>query len=412
MYVRTLQIENLRCFERAEVELQFPGREPESPLPLPNVNLLLGNNGAGKTTVLRAVALSVLGESLPGSGYVPYNLVRRRKYGEAAATAKIKSKLVLHTQDDESIPEGQSTEWTTQTAFSSIKGQELFGSLYPGLRDTVVSQKLFDDSSPAFLLLGYGATRYIVGADNFEPLASQLRRRRLRYLRVAGLFEDHLGLAPLESWLRRLQQEEIERFVEVADLLNDLLPREARFTLEMRGDEYVFQHCGIPVPVGALSDGYRAYIGWVSDLLFHISSVTPKGAKLRDIRGVVMVDEIDLHLHPEWQREVVPTIANALPSLQFILTTHSPIVAGTLTSKNIFVLEMDNAGASTIEQYTEPIHGLNADQILVSSYFNLDTTRAPEAVNELVGLSKKAMSGDSDAALEFLKRIAAGTERP
>ena len=56
------------------------------------------------------------------------------------------------------------------------------------------------------------------------------------------------------------------------------------------------------------------------------------------------VDEVDLHLHPAWQRQVVPTISRALPNLQFVLSTHSPIVAGTLSPKNIFVLEMDDSG--------------------------------------------------------------------
>ena len=102
-------------------------------------------------------------------------------------------------------------------------------------------------------------------------------------------------------------------------------------------------------------------------------------------------------------------MAKVLPNLQFVLTTHSPIVAGTLSAQNIFVLEMDGSGASTIRQFQEPIHGLNADQILVSSYFGLDTTRAPGAMDELRDLSKKAMGGDSEAALTFLKKIASGT---
>lgn len=201
-------------------------------------------------------------------------------------------------------------------------------------------------------------------------------------------------------------------FEEISQLFSDLLPVDSRFLGEMENGEYVFTHRGIPVPLGALSDGYRAYIAWISDLLYNISLVTPKESRLRDARGVVLVDEVDLHLHPEWQREVVPTVARALPNLQFVLTTHSPIVAGTLNAKNIFVLEMDGAGASTIRQLTEPIHGLNADQILVSSYFGLNTTRAPGAEDELRQLSRRAMSGDSGAALEFLKKLTTGTEAP
>jgi hypothetical protein len=271
---------------------------------------------------------------------------------------------------------------------------------------------LFSDDSPAFFLVGYGSYRYLLDASDFEPTSFQRKRRRFRYQRVAGLFEDHLGLVPLGSWLPRVRQEEPGRFSEISELLDELLPQEARFTRERdAANEYVFHYYGVPVPLGALSDGYRAYIAWVSDLLYNISLSAPKKTRLRDARGVVLVDEIDLYLHPEWQREVVPTVARALPNLQFVLTTHSPIVAGTLSSQNIFVLEMDGAGASTIHQLAEPIHGLNADQILVSDYFGLHTSRAPGAEDELQQLSERAMSGDSEAAVTFLKKLTSGTEK-
>ena len=103
-------------------------------------------------------------------------------------------------------------------------------------------------------------------------------------------------------------------------------------------------------------------------------------------------------------------VARALPNLQFVFTTHSPIVAGTLSPRNIFVLEMDGSGISRMQQFQEPIHGLNADQILVSPYFGLRTSRAAEAEDELRELSHKAMSGDSEAAVTFLKRLTSGIE--
>lgn len=409
MYVRSLQIENLRCFKSAEIELQYPGRSQDEATLLPNVSLLLGINGAGKSTILKAIALGVLGDVLPMSGFVPYHLVRRN-LEEHEAEARIDAHLFLHPFDiGEDSP--QSDHLSNRVLVKKLRAQETIASVPPKfLSAFIILNELLDEESPAFLLVGYGATRYVLDASQFEPLPSQLKRRRLRYQRVAGLFEDHLGLAPLGSWLPRVAHESSDRFTEIAGLLNQLLPNEARFLGEMEGDEYLFEHCGVSVPLGALSDGYRAYIGWVSDLLYNLSHGTPAGTRLGDARGVVLVDEIDLHLHPEWQREVVPVVARTLPNLQFVFTTHSPIVAGTLSAGNIFVLDMDGQGASTIRQLEEPIHGRNADQILLSSYFNLETTRAPGAVSELRDLSRKAMSGDPRAALTFLEKITEGTE--
>ena len=73
-----------------------------------------------------------------------------------------------------------------------------------------------------------------------------------------------------------------------------------------------------------LSDGYRAFIGWVADMLFHVYYGCPPGKKLADLCGIVMVDEIDLHLHPRWQMKVISTVARAFPRMQFIFTSHSP----------------------------------------------------------------------------------------
>jgi predicted ATPase len=416
VYVRSLRIQNLRCFREAELTLQYPGCEQKSPPALPNVNLLLGDNGSGKTTVFKAIALAVLAPVMEGSGYVPYQLVRREPGGYLGGylveSAEIQADLVLHAQDKVPNPmlpgaelERSAAELVARVEISKVEDFEKLIST--GNSDSSIWRGMYADKSPAFLLLGYGSTRWVISTGGYEPVPAQRKRRRLRYQRVAGLFEEQIDLTPLTAWLPR---EERSRFREVVELVNALLPQETRFLGVLEKDEYQFEHRGIRVPFGALSDGYRAYLGWVTDLLYNMARVWPPTDTLRDLRGVVLVDEIDLHLHPEWQRLVVPTISKALPNLQFVLSTHSPIVAGTLSAKNIFVLEMDDSGASTIRQLEESIHGLNADQVLVSPYFNLMTSRAPDAVDGLRRLSRKAMEGDRDAALSFLEQLAGGSE--
>jgi hypothetical protein len=111
-------------------------------------------------------------------------------------------------------------------------------------------------------------------------------------------------------------------------------------------------------------------------------------------------------LHPEWQRSVISRISEALPNVQFIFTTHSPIVAGSLQRENIFVMETTGNGASVVKQYDERIYGLNAEQVLLSSYFNLATTRAEPFVDELKELSRQAGKGDLKAALAFMEKMA------
>jgi predicted ATPase len=411
MYVRSLHIQNLRCFREAELTLQYPGREQESPPTLPNVNLLLGDNGSGKTTVLKGIALAVLARVLEGSGYVPYQLTRHEAGGLPSGSAQAEVDLVLDVQDF-TVDIFRYPEPLLISAKSGIRVKKIgdLEQLELLEKDSELEywKKVYEEESAAFLLVGYGSTRWSQGDD--ETFHSPRKRRILRFRRVAGLFDEQILLTPLASWLPDLQRQKPGRFLEIRGLINDLLPEGTSFLEEIGKDEYLFEHCGIAVPFGALSDGYRAYLDWVTDLLYHMNLGCPRDKKLQDLQGVVLVDEIDLHLHPAWQRQVVPTLSKALPNLQFVLSTHSPIVAGTLSAKNIFVLEMDDSGASTVRQLEESIHGLNADQVLVSPYFNLMTSRAPDAVDGLRRLTKKAMEGDRDAALSFLEQLVGGSE--
>ncbi len=194
-------------------------------------------------------------------------------------------------------------------------GTTVAGAVLEGLWD-----EMYDDRSPAFLMIGYGANRRVESASTFD---SSLRgkQRLLRYQRVASLFEEQVTLVPLAHWLPDLGKRDPGRHKQVCGLVNRLLPPGMRFTARTGQDDYLFSHKGVAVPFGALSDGHRAYVGWVADLLHHVCTGCPSGKKLVDNRGVVLVDEIDLHIHPRWQRIMIPRIAKALPKLQFLFTT-------------------------------------------------------------------------------------------
>jgi predicted ATPase len=399
MYIRQLKLTSLRCFESAELAFQYPGRLNAPELRAPNVNLLLGENGAGKTTVMRAAALAALAPLMSRqTGYTPYKVVR---HGHQKAL--VQGIIQLSEQD---LPPHSNSRRKSQRLEITIRRQGDNEFLEPR-RDSSLTSEMLNDRSPAFLVLGYGATRRVEESSAFSA-SEELKRRALRYQRVAGLFEPQISLVPLTAWLPRMRTTNRGRHNQVVHLIDRLLPEDADFEGKQEREPdgpYVFRMRGVEVPFGALSDGYRAYIGWIADLLYHVCMGAPKGAKLVDNRGLVLVDEIDLNLHPEWQRTVIPTLSRTLPNLQFIFSTHSPIVAGSLQKENIFVMEVDEKGTSEVKQYDENIYGLDAQQVLLSSYFGLDSTRTPEAVDEIRSLSRQLRPGRSDIALQIMRKL-------
>jgi hypothetical protein len=410
MYVRTLSIQNLRCFERVKLELNHPGREQplrsDAIRHLPNVTLLLGDNGAGKTTVLRAIALGALAPVMAvSSGFVPFSLVRRTQL-KTAAWAKIEAGLLLDEQEGEHTREtSQALALRPLSDFTDLI--ETFNFPY----SANIRKRLYDEREPAYFMLGYSANRRVEPSRSVDE-SSRYKVRSPKYLRVAGLFEENVTLMPLSVWLPQLRRQEPAHFREAIDLINRMLPEGAKLLGKPRHDEYLFRIGGSALPFAALSDGYRAHVGWISDLLYHLSRSCPARRKLVDLRGVVLVDEIDLHFHPQWQRQAIPKVAQALPNLQFVFTTHSPIVTGTLSSANVLLVrertDKNGISRSVIESPDEELYGLSADQILTSNIFGLDSTRDSDFFGRLQTAAREAREGGPEAAIRYMRMVSAG----
>jgi energy-coupling factor transporter ATP-binding protein EcfA2 len=422
MYIERLRLKNVRTFVDETQEFVHPDRtfrprkkanENGSPLlpepRRPNVNLLLGDNGSGKSTVLRAIAMAVLGPSfvdskLPVQGLVRRGSDRKGHVPERVDPSTIEGTLRLH--EEEHAPDTEATG-----KFELKKVGELERVKYSDSGD-LSWDPVFESNNDAFFAVGYGATRRVEAPENFDS-ASRTRYTFLRGQRLQGLFQESFTLIPLETWLPRMRNDNRRRYEEVEKLLNKLLkPSRCEFTgAQERHADYLFKFGGSRIPFRGMSDGYRAFIGWVGDMLFHACVACPRYKRIADLQGVIMVDDIDLQLHPRWQMQVVPTIARTFPRMQFILTSHSPLVAGSLEWMNIITLKLNSRSNSTeVSRFTESIHGLDADQVLISDFFGLKTTRAESKTRQLDELTLQAALGDDRAAERLISKLAEGME--
>jgi predicted ATPase len=430
MYVDEIRIENFRTFRRAQIELLHPDRSPAElkrtfgvDVLYPNINLVLGNNGLGKSAFLKALGLCCLGPTVGDAGIFPYRFVRREpgmadvptevkrrlkvskpRFGPSTR-ARLEARLVPHDQDGVR-PSIQRIE--SHVRIERRGDVESLAFALPAKREW---DRIFSDDNDAFFCAGYGANRRTEERESFDPGARR-RAGTARAQRLRSIFEEQATLVPLAAWLPALAARNKGRYSQVVSLLRAITgANHYRFTGELEKGEYLFEKDGQLVPFPALSDGYRAFFGWLGDLLYHVCMTAPSGKKLNENRGLILIDEIDLHLHPSWQIEVLPRLSQELPNIQFIVTSHSPLIVGSLQWLNLIVLELEE-GASRLVRKEIPVHGLDADQVLVTPFFDLGTTRAGGKARHLRELRNKAREGDRAAALQLMDSMSRGDDTP
>jgi hypothetical protein len=258
--------------------------------------------------------------------------------------------------------------------------------------------------------MGYGASRNLFFSD--EP--SKILKNEASVERVESLFnpnkvlidpENVIGLLsgewPIvkEDEKAHLSQYQIDNILLI---LNDLFP-EMNWLPNISNGLFPQEK----IAITELSDGYKCMLSWLLHLIVHLYASTGWQDNIRKVRGVVLIDEIDLHLHPQWQRTIITKLSKAFPKLQFIATTHSPMTLGGLPEKGseIFVLKKLK-NEVVISKNMEDVQGWRADQILTSSLFGLETTRDVVTQNTLYRykelLLKEKPSGIEESELRQL----------
>lgn len=433
MYIDRIELTNVRSFGKTQrIEFVHPDSKFQSSktlvatngkyLPRPrlkNVNLLLGDNGSGKTTVLRAIAAAAFGPA--AKDILRDSSIVRIGKSDGWFLAQVK----LHEQDDTDEESktlvvgldrmGERLDVTTRLDVQSDwipKQNELFDeSEYRHFW-----RKVYESENEAFFIVGYGATRRVEQLDKYDP-GARSKLRPMRDQRVMSLFEDSFSLIPLASWLPQLKSRSHSHYEQIVKLLSSMI-KPGRYEFigkqDKRGD-FLFQRGEMDIPFQSLSDGYRAFIGWVGDLLHHLYfgclKGKDKGSELIDVHGIVLVDEIDLHLHPKWQMQVLETVSKTFPKLQFIVTSHSPLVASSLEWMNVFRLKTTGKENQTVaKRVRQTIHGLDADQILLTDLFGLTTTRAVTRHRQLEHLRQSATLGNTEAKRRYVRALASGSE--
>ncbi len=337
--------------------------------------LILGENGVGKTTLMQ---LLVLGSPERESDRLTDEQAQR------TAAPKIANLRFL----DGVIRTGQARARVTYEILWADSLDQL---------DAAAT----DDSAMSGDKHGWGIQLYRQSRRSITYGYGANRRRAPRGLTAEAsddptrtLFDDDETLRNPEEWLLQnelvantpstLQEKAKRQRARVIEILTRILPGIHEIRVSSRTTPSQQLRAGVEVhgpdgwiPFSALGLGYRTMTAWVVDLA---SRLFERYGELEDpLSGaaVCLVDEIDLHLHPRWQRDLITRLTTLFPRTQFIATAHSPLIVQAAPDANLVVLKRRDDGV-VIDNAPRSVRKWRIDQILTSELFEVPSARAPE----------------------------------
>ncbi len=361
MRALSLELQNHRGFESCRLDLD------------PRLTLLVGGNGAGKTTLIEAAA-GVLGQWT--SGLQAGSILRPFQASDVRRVARrVGRACTLEPQWPHRV-ELQVDLGDGPVAFrEAIRGGSEPGALFLSepWRSPWLLTKLQGHAD--LIQRGEGALVLPVVAlfrsrrGEFRPSAAQpsrgLRSRTHGYIPygIDSTDASSLGEWFFQQTLIELQRGEPQPAVQAVVLaVRTAIPEIESLVFDIESHEIQIDFAsGRRLPFSSLSDGFQMVVGMVTDLAWRCSLLNPQfgSQAAQQTPGVVLIDEVELHLHPKWQRTILPSLLSAFPLAQFVVATHSPQVVASVRPEQVRILGPD--GGVTVPTH---VHGRDTNALL------------------------------------------------
>ncbi len=385
-YFYSLTLENIRCFADKQTLDLSDGNGNAA-----RWTVILGENGTGKTTILQALAM----------------LQPEKDFTNDLDDTHLKSPIKRYSAN---LTPVSITNFPLRfDSYSTDQQGKITGLICIGTKDKV--QLLFDISfwsqgfgighsllledtfwAERLIINGYGAKRHI-GVASWEKYRSTNS--------TTSIFEPTTELINAAEWLRSAKlnddltstfkkNEKIStRYDKIVSLLKSgVLPKvddvAMRPSKQSSGVEVIFHTPDGWIPLESLGLGYQTMIAWTVDFAARMVERYPDSDSPLLEPAIVLVDELDLHLHPRWQREIIGFLTKQFPKTQFIVTAHSPLVVQAAQDVNANIVLLRREGDHVvIDQNVRIDRNLTADQLLTSEVFGLTALYSPKTEEKL-----------------------------
>jgi hypothetical protein len=357
MFISALRIENVRSIR--DLDLSF--LQPENQIR--RWTLIIGENGSGKSTLLRALALVTAGsESLASLLVDPDSWITN-----GARFARIEADVLTAEGEPRTfklnLRRGQGVSQVIKANDANLE------PLDDALRHTARN----------YLTVGYGVSRRLSGGHP-RSVAKEDGSRSLRSRSVGTLFSPDAELQSVETWAMDLHYRRGSGGIGVVRrALAGILPGVTFHSIDRERRRLVFATVDGLVPMMQLSDGYQNVAAWAGDLLYRVTETFRNYRNPLSARGLLLIDEIDLHLHPVWQRRLRTFLDDKLSSFQIIATTHSALTAQQAAAGELFYFKRRHRKVGvTLSAFEGDPQKLMSHQLLLNDAFGLTTLNSPQ----------------------------------
>lgn len=378
-YFLSLTVENVRCFgKKQSLDLSNGQGGPA------RWTVILGDNGVGKTTLLQSMVAS---QPESQKRRTPPNHVRfwMPIRGRGKNKIVIDTEYAVGSRLDAARKRYQIRKcmWSRE---KTGRGSS-FGDYY---------SEFSLNETESFSIFAYGAARKMPNRESPDRVWSH---------GTESLFYDDIDLLDPEGWLlkadytaqrsTRIKKRAEAQVDKIKEILIRLLPdisdiriSNPRTTADEPRAEAKTPYGWVPFP--DLGLGYKTLIAWVTDFANRLFVRYPDSDDPLAEPAIALVDEIDLHMHPRWQRTILNYLSERFTNTQFIVTAHSPLIVQSAQNPNIVVLRREG-NQVVIDNDVETVRGWRVDQVLTSDLFGFETAR-PAKLEPLIQERKKLLT--------------------
>ena len=352
----------------------------------PQVNVFVGPNNCGKSTVLFVMSNLIVRRFV-----LPHKLLRSE-----SPTFRVGIRSTTHR--------AWHFDGTLPYIDKALKFAEVRGNL------TTLAQFRKGLGSRTFV----PALRWSTGYRSENPAGEHKKRLPPDVAHNASLIRDSQVVQDMIEIDYRAYRESkpamrgiIDKIASIASQITEGFRIEfAGIAEDKRGLYPEFETPDGKLPLDVLSQGTQSLIQWIAGLLIGFARHHDFPEDYADKPGILIIDEIDAHLHPSWQRRIIPAITATFPSLQVFCSTHSPLMLAGLKAGQIHLLNRDRKGRVTVSRNETDVIGWSTDEI-VTGFLGVDHATDLETEQHLVRLaelrSKKSLTPKQRQELETLR---------